>query len=114
MTHSIFDRWLLGAGGLVALLVVAVVLTIQNTRRLNEDARWVAHTHKVLETLEEVSGHLRQAEAAQRTFLITGGDTFPPDFAASIGTAEQKVEKVKGLTQDDQEQQARIPDIEKR
>jgi hypothetical protein len=33
-----FDRWLLGAGGLVALVVVAVVLTFHNTRQLNADA----------------------------------------------------------------------------
>ena len=33
-----FDKWLVGAGGLVALLVVATVLTLLNTWRLNEDA----------------------------------------------------------------------------
>jgi CHASE3 domain sensor protein len=82
MALSTFDRWQLGAGGLVALLVVAVVLTFQNTRQLNEDAGWVAHTHEVMDALEEVNGHLREAEAVQRTFLIVGGDTIPPDFTA--------------------------------
>src|SRR5262245_50978705 len=113
MNHSTFDRWLLGAGGLVALLLAAAVLTFQNTRRLNEDAGWVAHTHEVMDTLEEVSGHLREAEAVQRTFLVTGGDTIPPDFTAGIDAARQKVEKVKGLTEDNKEQQRRLPDIEK-
>jgi hypothetical protein len=44
MAKSTFDRWLLGAGGLIGLLVVAVVLTFQNTRQLNKDARWVSRT----------------------------------------------------------------------
>ena len=112
MGKPTFDRWLLGAGGLIILLVVAVVLTFQNTRRLNEDARWVAHTHEVLDTLEEVTGHLRDAESIQRTYLIVGGDTIPPNFAASIDAARQKVGTLKVLTEDNKEQRNRIPDIE--
>jgi CHASE3 domain sensor protein len=42
-----------------------------------------------------------------------GGDAPPPDFAANIDAALRKVETVKGLTGDNNEQQARIPDIEK-
>ena len=67
MIPSTCDRWLLGAAGLVAVLVVAVVLTFQNTRRLNEDAGWVAHTHEVMDTLEEAHGHLREAEVVHST-----------------------------------------------
>jgi PAS domain S-box-containing protein len=112
MGKPTFDRWLLGAGGLIILLVVAVVLTFQNTRRLNEDARWVAHTHEVLDTLGEATGHLRDAESIQRTYLIEGGDTIPPNFAASIDAARQKVGTLKVLTEDNKEQRDRIPDIE--
>lgn len=114
MTQSTFDRWLLGAGGLVALLVVAAVLTFQNIRRLNEVAGRVAHTHEVMDTLEEAHGHLRKAETIQRTYLLVGGDSIPPDFAANIAAAKQKVDEVKVLTEDDAEQQTRFPDIEKR
>lgn len=113
MNQSAFDRWLLGAGGLVALLVVAAVLTFQNTRRLNEDAGWVAHTHEVMDTLEEAHGHLRQAEALQRTYVILGGDTLPPSFDANMNAAKKKVESAKALTIDNKEQQTRISDIEK-
>lgn len=113
MTQATFDRWLLGAAGLVALLVGAGLFTFQNTRRLNEDARWVAHTHEVRETLESVGGHLRQAEALQRTFLIIGGDTIPAEFSGSIRAAGAKVQKFKELTGDNQEQQERLPELEK-
>jgi PAS domain S-box-containing protein len=113
MTHSTFDRWLLGAAGLVALLVVAAVLSIQNTWQLNEDAGWVAHTHKVMDALDDVSRQLREAEAVQRTYVIRGGDTLPPTFAVNIDAARHKVQEVKRLTDDNQEQQARIPGIEK-
>ncbi|HEY7308565.1 MAG TPA: ATP-binding protein [Gemmataceae bacterium] len=114
MTNSTLDRWLLGAAGLVALLIVAIGLTVLNTWRLNEDAGWVAHTHEVMDKLEEVNGHLREAETVQRTYLIVGGDTIPPDFAANIESATQKLGTVKLLTEDNPEQQGHIPDIEKR
>jgi PAS domain S-box-containing protein len=113
MALSKFDRWLLGAGGLIALLVLDVVLTIQNTRQLKQDADWVTHTHEVVDTLHEIHGHLREAEAVQRTFVITGGDTIAPAFATSIDAARKKVQKVKQLTTDNQTQQDRIPDLEK-
>jgi PAS domain S-box-containing protein len=112
MTHPTFDRWLLAAGGLIALLVAAAALTFWNTRQLNEDAGWVAHTHEVMDTLEEVSGHLREAEAIQRTYLITGGDAPPPEVADNVAAARQKVGHVKWLTRDNEEQQKRVPGIE--
>lgn len=112
MSKSTFDRWLLGAGGLVALLVVTAVLAFQNTRRLNEDARWVTHTHEVMETLGELMGHLREAEAFQRTFLLIGGDSIPPEFAANINAARLKVGTLKERTDDNHEQRDRIPEIE--
>src|SRR2546423_1219285 len=66
MTQSTFDRWLLGAGGLVALLVVSAVLTFQNTQRLHEDAGWVDHTHEVMDAREE---RLRQMDEMERNLL---------------------------------------------
>ena len=110
-----FDKSVLvGVGLVVALLVGNAGLAYRNTRQLLDDAGWVAHTHEVMDRLEEVSGHLREAETVQRTYLIVGGDTIPPDFAANIVTAKQTVRKVKVLMEDNQEQQTRIPDIEKR
>jgi PAS domain S-box-containing protein len=114
MPNSTFDRWFLGAGGLLALLILAGILTFLNTRQFNEDARWVAHTHEVRDALEEVGGQLREAEAVQRTYIITGGDTIPADFMASINASRETLGWVKELTEDNGEQQARIPDIDRR
>jgi PAS domain S-box-containing protein len=112
MPNATFDRWLMGAGGVIVLLVLAAVLTFQNTRQLNEDARSVAHTHEVLDTLGEAARELREAESVQRNYLVVGGESLPPGFAANIGAAKQKVRELKVLTEDNKEQQARIPDIE--
>ena len=114
MYTGTFDRWLLGAAGLVALLVVAVLLTLQNTRRLNEDASRVARSHEVMDSLEEVVSNLREAEAHQRTFLLTGDDTAAAEFASAVDAAKKAVGRVRGLTGDNPDQEARIPGLEQR
>lgn len=114
MNSSMFDRWLLGAGGLIVLLVAACVLTFQNTRRLSDDAAMVAHTHQVLETLADIRAHLRDSQAVQRTYIITGGEVFPPEFAHNIEAAWNKIETVTTLTADNPDQQTAIADVKAR
>lgn len=107
-----FDKWLAGAGGLVALLVMAAGLTFHSTRRLNGDASWVAHTHEVIDTLDEIIVHMREAEAAQRSSIITGDESRLPDVTAGIDAAKQSVETLRVLTDGNPDQQARIPDVQ--
>src|SRR5205807_6883749 len=112
--RRLFDRWLGGAAGVVALLVLTVVLTFRNTRQLNEDAHWVAHTHEVMEVLEQAVAHLREAEVRQRNYLLTGDETLRPTVSVSIDDAREAVEWANRLTEDNPAQQARIPDVRKR
>jgi methyl-accepting chemotaxis protein len=111
MSRSTFDRWLLAAAGLIVLLAAAVVLTVQNTRRLNEDAGWVSHTHEVMDAVEDCRSQLREAEAVQRTYLITGGDAVPPAVAESVDAAKHQVMRAHDLAADNPDQQARVPEI---
>lgn len=111
--ESTFDKWLAGAGALVALLVVAAGLTFQNTRRLNEDASWVAHTHDVIDTLDEIIVSMREAEAVQRSSIITDDESRSAEVTAGIDAAKRSVETLRRLTDDNPDQQARISDVQK-
>lgn len=108
-----FDRWLIAAAGLVVLLIVAVFLTLEKTRQLNDDALWVAHTHEVLRTLQELDNHMLQAQASHRLYLILGQDTALDELANAHAAARQDILKMKGLTADNPQQQDRIPNLEK-
>ena len=73
---QIFDRWLIAAGGLIALLLIAGGMTFQSTRRLNADAERVSHTHAVLTGLEEIISLAKDAETGQRGYVITGEEQY--------------------------------------
>lgn len=107
-----FDKWLAGAGGLVALLVMAAGLTFHSTRRLNGDALWVAHTHEVIDTLDEIIVSMREAEAIQRSSIITGHESRFSEVTAGIAAAKRSVETLRLLTDDNPDQQARIPEVQ--
>ena len=64
---------LVGIGLIVALLVSSAALNYRNTRRLNDDAGWVARTHEVLDLTSDV--------------LLTIVDAETGDAATSCPTA---------------------------
>lgn len=56
MTRTLGPGVGLGIGLLAALVAVNTAVSYRNVRQINEDARWAAHTHEVLDALDEVLG----------------------------------------------------------
>ena len=96
-------------GLVVALLILNAGLTYRNTSQLDDDARWVAHTHEALDALKEVISTVKDAETGQRGFLITGQSRYLEPYHAAVAEVGQKVERVAELTADNHDQQARLP-----
>ncbi len=108
--RATFSRGLAISIGLVAtLLILNGGLAYRNTRRLDEDARWVAHTHEVLDALQEVVSTVKDAETGQRGFLITGQAGYLEPYHAAVAAVPEQVEHVAELTADNPDQQARLP-----
>jgi PAS domain S-box-containing protein len=108
-----FDRWLIGAGGLVALLIAAAVLTYQNTRQLHHDAERVAQSHEVMTGLENLLSLAKDAETGQRGYLITGEARYLEPYNAAVAAINKQVDDVERLTADTPRQQARFPELRK-
>src|ERR1700730_10028629 len=91
-----FDRGVLaGIGLVVALLAVNAGLAYRNTRQLNEDAGWVAHTHEVLDLTADVLLTLVDAETGQRGFLLTGKEDFLEPYHQALLRLDQQVRTLK-------------------
>jgi PAS domain S-box-containing protein len=105
-----FDRVLSASLGLVvALLLISAGLGYWNTRRLNEDAGWTAHTHDVIEALLNLVSTVKDAETGQRGFIITGQPGYLDPYNTAVATLQEELDKVKRLTADNPRQQAHIP-----
>jgi PAS domain S-box-containing protein len=98
-----------GVGLLAALLTGNAVAAFFNTRQLNGDAAWVAHTHEVIDALRDLSSTVKDAETGQRDYLLTGEDAYLDPYRAAVSTATDKIDRVQGLTLDNRGQQERIP-----
>ena len=99
---------LVGAGLFAALLVAIAALTYRNTSQLNEDARWVAHTNKVLDLTGEVLLAIVDAETGQRGFLLTGRDEYLEPYNSARKRLEGLLATLKEETRDNPRQQNRI------
>ena len=112
MRRTFDHQVLIGIGLLVALLVGNASVNYRNTRQLNEDAGWVAHTHNVLNLTSEVMLALVDAETGTRGFLITGKDEFLQPYDAALARLDGLMVKRKDKTNDNSDQQPRITKLE--
>jgi PAS domain S-box-containing protein len=98
------------AGYVVALLLLlaAGLLAYRGLTRLIADEAWVEHTHVVLLRLESVISLLKDAETAQRGYLLTGENEFlePLRDAQRRTLAHQRA--LDSLTADNPAQQRRL------
>ncbi len=74
--------------GLIAAALIFIAIgvgVVMGSQRLIADAGWVSHTHEVIGTVEALEARLRDVEASQRGYLLTGN----PDFLADYKNASK-------------------------
>src|SRR5689334_14948370 len=109
-----FDKGLvIGAGLLVALLIVDAALSYKNTRELNKNAQLVTHTSQVLTALEEIVSTAKDTETGQRGFIITGELSYLAPYNDARTEIRGKVAQAKFLTADNPRHQARFAELER-
>jgi PAS domain S-box-containing protein len=99
---------LIVAPGLV-LLAVALYLAAAEAPELKQSRELVSRAFEVIVTAQSIEDALKDAERAQRGFLITGNSAYLEPYRRALVRAPQLVEKLKALTTDDAEQQRRLP-----
>lgn len=90
------------------LFVAIALLGAYESRRLVGDAAWVEHSRTVQSELHTVAEGLGAAKADVRGFLLTGDSSYLSGFDGSVALAESAFERVKDLTADNPDQQARV------
>ncbi len=95
---------LLAAAAIFVAIGVGVVLGAQ---RLIADASWVTHSIEVIVRMDELEARLRDAEAAQRGYLLTANPIFLADYRNASATLPGIYADLRRRIQDNPTQLAR-------
>lgn len=93
---------------LAALIFVAIgVGVVLGAQRLITDSEWVSHTNEVIARLDELEATLRDAESAQRGYLLTGNANYLADYRNARNRLPSVYERLSALTHDNRPQATR-------
>src|SRR5689334_22887203 len=101
----------LGLMGAIALLSGLGVLSRHHTADEAEAARWVEHTHVVIEMLLRVGAAIANAESGVRGYASTHAPSELVDVDEALADAERSFTEVRVLTRDNPGQQQRLDDL---
>ncbi len=87
------------------------IVTYINTNRLHDAEQVVAQSYEVRETASQLVSAMRDAQLAQRGYLIAGIEEFLEPFPASMKAAETQLERLKSLARGDEELRVHVDQL---
>ena len=97
----------------LTILVVNAFVSYRNTRDLVNNGFWVVHTREVLNLLDGFASSIKDAQASQRAYLITGDGTEVAAFDGVAARARDQIARLREATADNADQQARVAELER-
>jgi signal transduction histidine kinase len=98
----------IGLGMFAAVVALSTVCTLA----LVKSARWVNHTHQVIETLDTLTVGLSEVVSARRGFSLTGADEELDRHEKATRSLRDAEIRVRALTSDNLSQQRRLDEFE--
>jgi CHASE3 domain sensor protein len=108
MKCSIEKQSLLGFGTASVVLIIIHALSYWSFVEQRRTSAWVTHTHVVLEKLETTLSDIKDAETAQRGYVITGRERYLEPYQSVVNSIHPQIEELKNLTADNPNQQQRL------
>ena len=97
---------------MVALLAMTW-LVHQTGGQFSNSFNFVMQTYKVLDLFEQTQGHIVDAEANQRGFMLTGRQEYIEPYQHAMQSTRDDIAILKKLTSNDPAQQANLDTLEK-
>lgn len=97
--------------GLGMLLIIGLI-AVWTVRQVSDSEFWVAHTREVIQAAQQFSTDLKDAESAQRGYIITGQQDYLSSYQAATNRVPSDLSTLARLTTDNPAQQARLTQLE--
>ena len=95
------------AAGLGMLLLIAGV-AVWTLGQIADSDFWVDHTREVISTNQELLSDVKDAESAERGYIITGDEGYLGPYQSACADIPRRIEKLLQLTADNPPQQQRL------
>ncbi|WP_198321009.1 CHASE3 domain-containing protein [Azohydromonas aeria] len=94
-----FGRWQVTRATVCAIALTAVVgiTALWSILKLRDDARWVAHSHEVLDSLGQVLGLTVDAETAQRGYMLTDDISYLQPYRHAARASLMELDRLRRL-----------------
>lgn len=112
MTRNLRYRVMPGLLLAAALLLSVGIFVIRGARQFVSSSTWVEHTHELITALEHVYATVKDVEADQRGYLLTGRTELEQEFLFNLPAARAAAAGVARLVADNPEQAARAAQLE--
>ena len=113
-SKSVLNRKLqLALGSAMLTLLVVGAISYRGMVVSRESARWVSHTHEVLERVQDLVLAVESIESSSRGFASTGKQSYLESYRADLQRVAQDQTIIRNLTLDNVEQQRQLPLLEK-
>lgn len=108
MKWSVEKKTLVGLGFASVILVSINALAFWNLRQHKNTSDELVHNGEVLEKLETVSSHVKDAETGQRGYIVTGQERYLKPYINALAKVKPEIQELKRLTADSPNQQQRL------
>lgn len=107
-------EWLtkLGLSLALFLLVLISFVTFYSVDQFENSSKLVEHTHLVIKQINQVASSVKDAESAQRGYLITGDEAFLQEHHDVVMNLPDEINKLRYLTKDNPDQKKSIDILE--
>jgi len=99
-------------GSAMLTLLVVGAISYRGIVVSRESARWVDHTHEVLESVQDLVFAVESIESNSRGFALTGKESYLKSYNAGLLKVAQDQAAIRYLTLDNPEQQRQVPALE--
>ncbi len=112
MNRDLRNRMMGGVLLAAALLLAVGIFVIRGAGQFVASSQWVEHTHDVLTALEHVYATVKDVEADQRGYLLTGRTELEQQFLSTLPIARDAAASVARIVADNPEQAARAAQLQ--
>ena len=111
-SQSLEKRSILWSAIGFGMLVLIAGIGVWTLRQVANSDAWVDHTREVISTNEQLLSDVKDAESAERGYIITGDEGYLEPFRSASADTPRSLEKLLQLTGDNPRLQQRLKSLE--